>query len=469
MTSDDERLVLAAVDRRFDATIEEIRDAIRIPGISKSGERLDEMAGWVGTYLRTLGADVTLHPGQVAPIVEGVLRSPGAQYTLLFYTLYDVQPAAAEEWTSPPFAAEILPDPKGGRRLVGRGAFNSKGPLVGFLSVVRAFREAGVPLPVNIHFLIEGEEEIGSPSLEPHIRSHLDRFRRCDGAFLPYLGTNTRGETPIRLGFKGLGFIELSVSGGDWGGPAKHDVHAMHSAWLASPGWELLSALSTLQTRDGTLTIDGLPPPPGPGEEDRALMTEAARQLRPETFLEELGARRFKRDCRFEDQLAHFLFDPTLNLDGFWVGTTPPGTEPATHLATRANAILDLRFVPGMETEPTLAHIREHLDRRGFGHVEMKVRGAYPASKCSPDEPVVQALVASCRRHSDQVTVFPMHAGAAPLYLFTDVIGIPFAFGGLGHGGRPHAPDEYLSVESMRDYFRCVTSFLFALGETARC
>lgn len=467
MTIDTEHRVLAAIDEGFDRAIEDIRSAIRIPGVSKAGERLDEMAAWVGEYLRTLGAEVSLYPGQVAPIVEGHLRSPGASYTLLFYTLYDVQPANAAEWTSPPFSAEIVRDEHGKQRMIGRGAFNSKGPLVGFLAVVRAFRGAGVPLPVNIHFLIEGEEEIGSPSLEPHIRANLDRFRRCDGAFLPYLGTNTKGETPIRLGFKGLGFLELSVEGGAWGGPAKHDVHAMHSGWLSSPGWELLSALSTLQTREGRLTIDGLPTPPGPDEEDRRLLALAARDLRPETFLSELGARRFKHEGTFEEQLTHFLFDPTLNLDGIWVGSTPPGTEPATHLAPRASAILDLRFVPGMDVESTLSLIRQHLDRRGFGHVEMEVRNAYPSSKCSVGEPIVQALVTSCRKHSNHVTVFPIHAGAAPLYLFSDVIGIPFAFGGLGHGGRPHAADEYLLVDSMRDYFKCVTSFLFALAKGA--
>jgi acetylornithine deacetylase/succinyl-diaminopimelate desuccinylase-like protein len=469
MTIDAERRVLATIDQSFDRAIQDIRDAIRIPGVSKSGERLDEMAGWVADYLRSLGADVALHPGQVAPIIEGELRSPGAAYTLLFYTLYDVQPAEAGEWSSPPFSAEVVTDEQGSRRLIGRGAFNSKGPLVGFLAVVRAFQDAGVPLPVNIHFLIEGEEEIGSPSLEPHIRANLERFRRCDGAFLPYLGTNTKGETPIRLGFKGLGFIELSVTGGSWGGPAKHDVHAMHSGWLASPGWELISALSTLQTRDGRLTIDDLPAPRGPDEDDRRLLAQAARDLRPDTFLGELGAHRFKHEGDFEAQLTHFLFDPTLNLDGIWVGSTPPGTEPATHLANRASAILDLRFVPGMEVETTLNLIRKHLDRRGFEHIEMQVRSAYPSSKCSLREPVVQALIKACRKHSDHVTVFPIHAGGAPLYLFTEVIGIPYAFGGLGHGGRPHAPDEYLSVESMRDYFRCVTSFLFGLGEAVRC
>ncbi|MCP8938248.1 M20/M25/M40 family metallo-hydrolase [Alsobacter sp. SYSU M60028] len=464
MTSVAESRVLARIEQDFERAIGDIQDAIRIPGVSKSGENLEEMAAWVADYLRRLGADVTVYPGQVAPIIEGELRSPGASYTLLFYTLYDVQPANPEEWSSPPFAAEIVSDEQGQRRLVGRGTFNSKGPLIGFLAAVRAFQDAGVPLPVNLHFLIEGEEEIGSPSLEPHLRAHLDRFRRCDGAFLPYLGTNTQGVTPIRLGFKGLAFLEFSVSGGAWGGPAKHDIHAMHSGWLASPGWELMTALSTLQDRDGRLTIDGLPTPAGPDEDDRQLLAQAARDLKPETFLRELGAQRFKHGESFEGELTHFLFDPTLNVDGIWVGSTPPGTVPATHLAQRASAILDLRFVPGMEVDQTLGLIRKHLDRRGFGHVEMQVRTAYPASKCSLREPVVQALVQSCRQHSDRVTVFPLHAGAAPLYLFSEVIGIPFAFGGLGHGGRPHAPDEYLNVDSMRDYFRCVTSFLFALG-----
>ncbi|HVL73799.1 MAG TPA: M20/M25/M40 family metallo-hydrolase [Beijerinckiaceae bacterium] len=448
----------------FDRTIEDIRAAIRIPGISKSGEGLDQMAAWVAAYLRDLGAQVRLVPGKVAPIVEGELRGAEGAPTLLFYTLYDVQPADPAEWTSPPFEARIVDGPAG-PRLVGRGAFNSKGPLVGFLAALKAFREAGVPLPVNIVFLIEGEEEIGSPSLEPYIRANLDRLRACDAAYLPYLGTNSKGETPIRLGFKGLCFLHFSVEGGDWGGPARHDVHAMHCAWLGSPGWELLSALATLQSRDGRLSIDGLPSPPGPDAADRALIVDAARVVRPETFLAELGATRFKEDALFEDLLARFLFEPTLNLDGIWVGTTPPGAEPATHLAHRASAVMDLRFVPGMAVEETIASIRAHLDRRGFAHVRMEARNAYPACKCPTDSPIVEALVRACRRHCDRVMVFPLHAGAAPLYLFSDVIGIPFAFGGLGHGGRPHAPDEYLDVETMRAHLAAVADFLFEAGE----
>jgi hypothetical protein len=174
--------------------------------------------------------------------------------------------------------------PPAGKVLSG-AAPSTQGPLIGFLAVVRRLPEAGVELPVNIHFLIEGEEEIGSPSLEPHYRGQSRALSgRCDGALLPYLGTNTKGETPIRLGFKGLGFIEFSVEAEPGAGPAKHDFHAMHSGWLASPGWELISRSPPSKTANGRLTIDAFPEPPGPDEDDRALIAEAARHSRPKPF-----------------------------------------------------------------------------------------------------------------------------------------------------------------------------------------
>lgn len=469
MAETPEATVLAAADAGLERTIDDIRAAIRIPGVSKTGEGLREMADFLGTRLGDLGACVTVHPGQVAPIVEGELRSPTARHTLLFYSLYDVQPADPAEWTHPPFAAEIVTAADGARSLVGRGAFNSKGPLFGFIAAVRAFQEAGIDLPVNIVFLVEGEEEIGSPSLEPHIRSNLERFRACDCAFIPYLGTNSAGETPIRLGFKGLAFLEFTVEGGDWGGPARHDIHAMHAAWIASPGWELLSALATLQTRDGRMAIEGVEAPQWWTDTDLALIREAAQTVSGDTFLSELGARTFRHQGDFAEQLSRFLFDPSLNIDGIWVGSSLPGSTPATQMPHKARALVDLRFVPGMDVADTLTKLRQHLDRRGYAHVNVNILSAYPASRSQMHEPVVSALVDACRQHSRRVTVLPLHAGAAPLHLFSEVIGIPYAFGGLGHGGRPHAPDEYLNVESMRDYLRASVSFLFKLGDRLPC
>jgi acetylornithine deacetylase/succinyl-diaminopimelate desuccinylase-like protein len=157
-----------------------------------------------------------------------------------------------------------------------------------------------------------------------------------------------------------------------------------------------------------------------------------------------------------------------LNIDALAAGQADGGADPATLIPRRALAHADLRLVPGMTVDGTLALLRAHLDRRGFTHVAIEMKAGYPASKTSPREPVVAALLAACRRHGENVTVFPIHAGAAPMYVFSDIIGRPFAFGGLGHGLGAHAANEYLSVESLRPYFRSIASFLFEFAERAR-
>lgn len=132
----------------------------------------------------------------MAPIVECVLTVGTGLPTLLIYDLYDVQPTAGQPgWSVPPFDAALLTDPAGRCRLVGRGA-----------------------LPCNLRFLIEGEEEIGSPGLAAHIARHRDELATCDAAFIPYFGTDAAGATILRLGFKGLVLLEFRVAGGDWGG-----------------------------------------------------------------------------------------------------------------------------------------------------------------------------------------------------------------------------------------------------------
>lgn len=459
-----ERLMLDVCAESLGQTIEDIQRAIRIPGVSKTGDRLDEMARWVGDYLAELGAAPIFHEGKIAPIVEAVATSGTSRGRLLFYTLYDVQPADPAEWASPPFEGRIV-ETQGRRHLIGRGAFNSKGPLVGFLSVVKLFRERGIPLPVDIHFVIEGEEEVGSPSLPGFILDNKQRLDACDGALIPYFGTDAAGRTVIRLGFNGLGFIELSVSGGDWGGPARQPVHSLHGGWLASPAWELVRALASLRSENGEFVCDGLETPDWWGADEDRMIAEAASILDAGTILSELGAERFRVEGDLARQFEYLLRKPTLNINAMSSGIVPDAGQPATQMPREARAFLDIRFVPGMDPHATIRRIREHLDRRGFKHVDMTVRGAYPGSRCDRRHPAVAAIETACRQHSGQVALLPFHSGAAPLYLFSEVAGLPYAFGGLGYGGKSHAPDEFLDVDSMVDYMRSMVSFLFRFAE----
>ena len=461
-----EKKVLRQLERGFDVYLEDVREAVRQPSISKTGHGVEKMAEWVLFYLRRLGAIARLVPGERFPIVEGELSAPGARKMLLFYGLYDVQPADEPGWISPPFEAALYPTSDGGSKIVGRGTFNSKGPMVGFFTVLRAFEEASVPLPVNFRFIIEGEEEIGSPSMESYVRHNLDTLRKCDAAFIPYFATNSCGKTQLRLGFKGIIFLEFSVQGGSWGGPTNHDVHPMHTAWIHNPTWELLSALTSLQAQSGRLTIDGLDRYiTGPSQEDRQLIENLVSTFDQETWLKELGVNCFKYPADPVNLLTHLLFDPTLNIQAFWVGRTKPGEEPPTVMSMGAVAHADLRLVPNMDVKTTLECLRAHLDRRGFRHVYVRVKSAYPWSKCSIREPVVKSMITACKKHALSVEVHPFHAGAAPLYLFTDIVGIPFAFGGLGHGMLAHGPNEYITLEGLRLFQRSITSFLFEFAK----
>ena len=420
------------------------------------------MAEHVAAQLRALGATVRLVPGHHAPIVEGLLLLSPVLPTLLFYDLYDVQPADGQPgWTVPPFAAEIVTDTAGRQRLVGRGAFNSKGPLIGSLATLRAFSEAGVTLPCNIRFLIEGEEEIGSPSLEGYIADHHAELTACDAAFIPYFGTNARNETIIRLGFKGLMLLEFRVTGGDWGGPVRGDLHALHGAVVDSPIWHLMRALTSLVDDADRLVLDGLAAlTPAPSLQDHSLIS--AIDLR--RYTEEIGVARLKPDA----SLTELMFSNTLNIDAVSAGRIETGDDAATLIPRTARAFADLRVVPGVAPAAVLQLLRAHLARRGFTHVEVRLRSAYPASRCTPDEPVVKALIEACRQHAAFVQVYPIHAGAAPMHMFSDVIGIPYAFGGVGHGAGAHGPNEYIMLDDIAPFMKSVASFLFRFGESAR-
>jgi acetylornithine deacetylase/succinyl-diaminopimelate desuccinylase-like protein len=461
MTQRAEALVNAAIAEGWPRALEDIRTAIRQPSVSRTGEGVQAMADWLCAYLAELGASVRQVPGQRAPIVEGELTAGADRPTLLFYELYDVQPAEGQPgWTVPPFAAEIVTDAAGRRRLVGRGAFNSKGPLLAALATLRCFAQAGVTLPCDIRFLIEGEEEIGSPSLPGYIAANLADLRRCDAAFIPYFGTNARGQTVLRLGFKGLALLELSVTGGDWGGPARGDVHALHGALVDSPAWHLLRALHALLDADGRLCVPGLEalvPPPDPA--DRALAEAAAERFDPAEYAAEIGVRRLKHAS-----LDELLFACTLNIDALQAGRIEAGDQAATLIPRVARALLDLRVAPGVAPADVVALMRAQLDRAGLPHAALAMRSAYPASRVAPDSPPARALVDACRANADDLLVLPIHAGAAPMHVFSDTIGIPYAFGGVGHGAGAHGPNEYIMVDDIAPFMRTVAGFLLRFG-----
>lgn len=464
----DRHPVFEQIEKDFFEHIQEVQRFIRQPSVSVDGNGVQEMAQIVLEKIKSLGAECRLVQlkgfPEGFPIVHGYLDA-GAARTVLFYELYDVQPASAEGWISPPFAGKLDDLPGQGMSVVGRGAFNSKGCLAGFLNVLEAFKRAGRGFPVNVIFMIEGEEEIGSNSLPAFIDAHQNELRKADCVYQPYFGENSRGKTVISFGFKGLVSLELTCSGGGWGGPAERDIHALHSAWIGNPAWRLVKALSTMKDEKGQILIPGFYAGISqPGAEENQLLQELEKTFDSSAILQEQGARNFMwPELWGVELLKKALYEPSLNINGIYSGYCGVGIN--TIIPQEACVKMDIRLVPGMKPEQVLEALRGHLDQQGYSDITLKVFNAYPGSKTLTSNPAAKALVEGVKDWAPgEVEIWPFYAGAAPHYLFSRVLGLPVAFGGLGHGGRSHSTNEYVTLEGLKLHEKGIASFMLRYG-----
>jgi acetylornithine deacetylase/succinyl-diaminopimelate desuccinylase-like protein len=220
----------------------------------------------------------------------------------------------------------------------------------------------------------------------------------------------------------------------------------------------LIQALDTLVDEYQELAVNGIPPLGEMDEDDDRLLREMARDFDVQTTLARLGTARFKRDWPPFDLLRHIAFAPVLNINGLKSGYIGEGSH--TIIPTEARALCDLRMAPGMEVEPTLQAIREHLARHGFGDIEVRFDTGYPAARTPFDSPPVQAMIAAYRAHGFEPTIQPMEASATPYFLYTDVLGLPFVWGGLGNAGGSHGPDEWCTVTGLKNLGKFSATFL---------
>jgi acetylornithine deacetylase/succinyl-diaminopimelate desuccinylase-like protein len=440
-----------------------IQRFLRQPSVSNEGIGMAEMAELVAMTIRDLGGSARVAPTAGWPIVHGRI-DVGAPRTLLLYGMYDVQPANETDWLVPPFSGAIREMGPLGPCIVSRGATNSKGPLAGFFNTLYAIRAAGEPLPVNVIFIVEGEEEMGSRHLPDFIAEHADELRSADGAYFPAFRQPIHGDPIVQLGTKGLLYLELTCQGGDWGGPRSRGVHGAYSAWFASPAWKLVQALASLKEGERVTVEDFYNEVWPPSAADESALADLAIRYDLNEVLEEHDVARFKYDLPPHDLLRQYIFQPVLNIDGINGGYTGPGTK--TLLPHQVTAKVDIRMVPNMDADTTVARLRRHLDRHGFADVEIKMLNNYPWSKLEPDHPLAQTVLEAYRWHGFQPLIWPMNPGSAPFFLFYETLGVPYALGGLGHGERAHSSNELCTVEGLRLFEEWVATFmhLFARG-----
>jgi acetylornithine deacetylase/succinyl-diaminopimelate desuccinylase-like protein len=447
----DKQAVLQQIPKMHAENVKRLQEWIALPSIAAENRNFPQGPEHMAKLARDAGfTGVRLVPTAGKPGVFGRIDA-GAKTTVGIYFMYDVKQFVPEEWSSPPLEAKLVPMEGLGTVCMGRGAVNQKGPENSFLSALMAFQAAGKKLPVNLVLVCEGEEEIGSPHFAQVVRSPevLAELKKCVGVFMPEAGQQRDGTVEVSLGAKGVVELELISSGEKWGRGPKHDVHSSLEAAVDSPTWHLVQALNTLIEKDGhTPAVEGFFANAKPLTAAQKKMIEISATKTSEAGLKKsLGAEHWVHDATWVESRMLLESQPTINIEGLVAGYTGPGGK--TVLPHRAVAKIDMRLVPDMTAEDTLAKLKAHLVKHGFGDIEVNMSGGYDPTSTDPESKLIQTQLTTYRKLGLDPGLWPRSAGSWPGFVFTSApLNLPAGHFGLGHGTGAHAPDEYYLIES---------------------
>lgn len=427
------------ITQHQDEFIEELKAFCAQPSIAATGEGIDEMAGQVRDKLAALGAQVQmLEVTSGAPKIVYATLGAGPK-TLLIYNHYDVQPPdPLELWDSPPFEPTLRDG-----KIFGRGVSDNKGHIIGRVQAIRAWLETMGPLPFKINWFIEGEEETGSPHLEPFCMANPHLFR-ADGCLWEMGHTDEAGRPVLTLGAKGLLYVELSVQS------LKSDQHSSLGTIAPNAAWRLVWALNTLKAPNEAILVEGLMEHVAPPNEADLALLEAI-PFEEAAMMENLGISQWAGGVSGREALKQHLFRPTCTICGIESGYTGPGQK--TVLPARARAKVGFRLVPNLEPQQVAGLLRQHLDKHGFEDIQIDVLGGEHPGKSNPEARVVKAAVAAARAAypGREPVVYPLSPGTGPVWPIAVAHGTPLvSFGASYSGANLHAPNENLRLD---DYF----------------
>jgi len=434
------QLALEQARSRRDEQLAALQDYLRIPSISTQPQHRDDIyraAAWLAQFMTDSG----LHNARVVetgghPAVYGEwLENPGAP-TVLVYGHYDVQPIdPIELWHHDPFGAEVVGD-----RIYARGASDNKAQHFSHVEAVRAILDATGSLPLNLKFLIDGEEEIGSPVLPSFVAEHTEMLA-ADSVIVSDGGMIRPGQPTLNHALRGVADFEVHVSG-----PAR-DLHSgSHGGAVHNPAQALAEMISKLHDDQGRVAVPGFYDQVVEltGEE-RALLAE--RDYDEAQWREDTGAPAPWGEVGYSI-LERRTVRPTLEVNGIWGGYTGPGMK--TVLPAEAHAKLTTRLVARQDPARIQKLVAEHIMALAPPTVRVTVDtgAASAAAVTAYDGPEVQAAMAAQRAVWGVEPVLNRNGGSLPiLATFQEVLGAPFLALPLGLDDNRHAPDEHYGLE----------------------
>jgi acetylornithine deacetylase/succinyl-diaminopimelate desuccinylase-like protein len=438
----------------------ELFEMLRIPSLSGDPAYAPEvrrMAEWLAAHMGGLGlANVQVMETAGHPVVYGEWLGAGPDApTLLVYGHYDVVPASKEDgWHSDPFEPVV----KDGR-IYARGATDDKGQLFIHVKALESYLNTAGKAPVNVKFLLEGEEEVSSPNLRPFLEVNLDLLR-ADVCVISDSSMRVIEEPAITHSLRGMTYIEVEVHG------PRDDLHSgFYGGATHNPALALVEILGKLYNPDNTIAVPGF-------YDDVVALTAAEREmiarnpLTEEQFKQATGVPALWGDANYTIR-ERVSARPTLDINGMWSGYSGPG--PKTIIPSRAGAKLSSRLVGNQDPHKIFELLKARIEAVTPPTVTVEVRLITTGEPALIpfDLPEMQAAARAYERGWGHTPVFTRGGGSIPIVAdFANLMQIPVVMMGYGlDDDGLHAANESYSVEMFQKGIETAIVYLEELAK----
>lgn len=427
---------------------------LRCRSISAQNDGVSQCASLLSEMMKEAGIKTTIYPTARHPIVYGEVLTDSRLPTLIIYGHYDVQPPEPYElWDSDPFEPEIRDG-----YIYARGVSDNKAQLFAHVKGVEAYLKSHGRLPINIKYLFEGEEEIGSPNLEPFCAANRELLKG-DLVVMSDSHVHETGRPMLILGLKGLVYLQITLRG------ANRDVHSMKGGVIPNPMWRMVSLLNSIRGEDGLIKVEGFYDTVRPL---LPLEIEAIKKIPVDNdeIMKDLDIDHFLMNRTGDDYYYNLIFEPSSSIAGLYGGYQGPGSK--TIIPNEVTAKIDFRLVPDQTPEDIIEKIKRHLIKNGFEDAEVVSFGSLRPSRTAIDNAYVPVMAGAIRQAwGEEPIIFPNIGGAGPNYIFQDVLKIPSAvipFAPFNQNN--HSPNECMTVYGYYNGIRTAAALIREMGKT---
>ena len=440
---------------------DELYEFLRIPSISALAEHkpdIERAAAFAAGSLARAGLEnVEVIPTVLHPLVYAEWMHAPGKPTVLCYGHYDVQPPdPLEQWVSPPFEPTLRDG-----NIYARGSADDNGQMYMHVKAVEALRAVHGTLPLNLKFLLEGEEEVGGVSVAQYVAENREKLK-ADVALVSDTAMYADGMPTLCTGLRGLVYMEVEATG-----PAR-DLHSgLYGGAAPNPIFGLIELLSKAKNRQGVLQMpgayDAVEPPAGAEKQSWESLPFSEKEF----LKKEVGSKKLTGERGFS-VLERVWARPTFEVHGVAGGYTGAGAK--TVIPAKATAKVSIRLVPNQDPDKMIAAFREFVRKKTPQGIrtEVRVLSAAPAVLVKPDHPAIRVAAQAFSDVFKKPTVFIRSGGSVPIVGdFARHLSIPSVMMGFGlPDDGLHSPNEKFRLENFYQGIMTVARFFEQYGQS---